>query len=92
MASDMQINLTRYNDMTTYQKNLFWLDTVGKNYDSVPDDFKIMFVHVSHCVKLFINSNDKEKETLWYLYHPLCRAFSDRDKYEKEKLENYKSD
>jgi hypothetical protein len=87
MASDIQIKLARYNDMNHYEKNLFWLDMVNKEYDMITEDVKIMFAHVSHCVKLYINSNHFEKETLWYLYHPLCRAFADRDKYEREKLE-----
>jgi hypothetical protein len=81
--NNARYDLAVYNDMTMPEKDLFWIEEIGKFHDEVSVYARTKFSHTSRCIKAYIEATDEEKKTLWDLYDPLSRRWCDYEKWKR---------
>ena len=80
--NDIRYDIAYYHTATDDEKNMIWLNEIGKPYNEIEDYFRRMMEQTSRLVKIYINTNDeKDKEALWNTYDRFTKLFCDRQKY-----------
>ena len=83
---DVRYDIANYNILSDEQKDLIWLNEVGKPYNSIERKYRIMMEHTSRLVKIYIETpNEEDKQALWDLYDDFTRLYCDRTKWRRLK-------
>ncbi len=86
MAHDFTLEMANYNNLNNHEKNLFYINRIGKSLKEVSHNTKTKFMFVSFCVYLYLKATQIEQEILWEMYDPLAQYYSDPDKFENSEL------
>jgi hypothetical protein len=85
---NLKYTLLNYVDMSEEEKNLFWIETLGKLHDEVSLNARTTLEHVSKCLQEYKNASSEQKDILWNLYDPLTKRLCDHDKWIRSETEN----
>jgi hypothetical protein len=76
-------DIANYNGLSKSEKDLFWIEEVGKFHDEVSLHARTTYSHISTCINEYLKATDEEKNILWNLFDPLTKRYSDYKKWEE---------